>query len=157
MKDSYSLKTLLMPREPIRASLGVNVPGLAYGRFSGDPKWIWVTPEVLCPTGPTAAPRMQTEENVGDLSNSVRIKDISSFQRIVWISRVLGVRTLDLAILFRVQASSQVSPFCGNDIGPRWFNCVAALCPSPNTAAALRGTAIASRTPGWHSDCGTAP
>src|SRR6202035_4320138 len=42
-----SLKTLLMPREPTRASLGVNVPGLTmagfqlslYGR-------IWVTPEV---------------------------------------------------------------------------------------------------------------
>src|SRR5258706_9813015 len=42
-----SLKTLLMPREPISAPFGVNVPGSAmagfqvtlYGRF-------WVTPEV---------------------------------------------------------------------------------------------------------------
>jgi hypothetical protein len=32
-----SLKTLLMPREPIKASPGVNVPGFTYGRFLGDP------------------------------------------------------------------------------------------------------------------------
>ena len=34
-----SLKTLLMPREPISAPLGVNVPGFCYGRFSGDLTW----------------------------------------------------------------------------------------------------------------------
>src|ERR1700680_4318582 len=32
-----SLKTLLMPREPIRAPLGVNVPGFCHGRVLGDP------------------------------------------------------------------------------------------------------------------------
>jgi hypothetical protein len=34
-----SLKTLLMPKEPIRAPLGVNVPGPYYGRSSADPTW----------------------------------------------------------------------------------------------------------------------
>ena len=29
----------LMPKEPIRAPLGVNVPGLTYGLFSADPTW----------------------------------------------------------------------------------------------------------------------
>src|ERR1700687_585309 len=38
-----SLKTLLMPTEPIRAPVGVNVPGFTHGRF-------WVTPEVLGPS-----------------------------------------------------------------------------------------------------------
>src|SRR5215813_1058234 len=54
-----SLKTLLMPREPIRAPLGVNVPGSAmagfqptsYGRF-------WVTTEV---------PRFGCKANCRDL------------------------------------------------------------------------------------------
>src|SRR5258706_11218125 len=48
-----SLKTLLMPREPISAPFGVNVPGSAmagfqvtlYGRF-------WVTPEVYVALAP---------------------------------------------------------------------------------------------------------
>jgi hypothetical protein len=31
------VKTLLMPTEPIRAPVGVNVPGLIVGRYSGDP------------------------------------------------------------------------------------------------------------------------
>jgi hypothetical protein len=30
---------LLMPREPTKAPLGVNVLGLFYGRFSADPTW----------------------------------------------------------------------------------------------------------------------
>jgi hypothetical protein len=34
-----SLKTLLMPREPIRAPIGVNVPSFCYGRFSSDLIW----------------------------------------------------------------------------------------------------------------------
>jgi hypothetical protein len=34
-----SLKTLLMPSEPIRAPIGVNVPSFCYGRFSGDLIW----------------------------------------------------------------------------------------------------------------------
>jgi hypothetical protein len=39
-----------MSREPIRAPLVVNVPGLSYGRFSADLIWIWPvlgTPEGL--------------------------------------------------------------------------------------------------------------
>ena len=45
-----SLKTLLIPREPIGAPLGVNVPGFCYGRFSGDLTGrIWVTAEGFLP------------------------------------------------------------------------------------------------------------
>ena len=58
---------------------------------------------VLCPTLPTGPLRMQTEQNVEDLCNSLRLKDISSFQGVVWFARVIGIRTLDLAILVRVQ------------------------------------------------------
>jgi len=32
-----SLKTLPMPKQPTKASPGVNVPGLTYGRFSANP------------------------------------------------------------------------------------------------------------------------
>jgi len=60
---------------------------------------------VLCPTLPTGPLRMQTEQNVEDLCNSLRLKDISSFQGVVWFARVIGILTLDLAILVRVQAS----------------------------------------------------
>ena len=60
---------------------------------------------VLCPTLPTGLLRMQTEQNVEDLCNSLRLKDISSFQGVVWFARVIGILTLDLAILVRVQAS----------------------------------------------------
>src|ERR1700740_3689940 len=42
-----SLKTLLMPREPIRAPLGVNVPGFAMAGFQVTLHGrIWVTAEV---------------------------------------------------------------------------------------------------------------
>ena len=42
-----SLKTLLMPKEPIRAPLGVNVPGLTMAGFQLTLHGrIWVTPEV---------------------------------------------------------------------------------------------------------------
>ena len=50
-----------------------------------------VSMPVLCPTRPTGPPRMQTEQNVGDLSNSLRLKDISSFQGLVRISRVISI------------------------------------------------------------------
>jgi hypothetical protein len=44
--DFSLYRTLLMPTEPISASVGVNVPSLTVGRFSGDPHWpVWVTPE----------------------------------------------------------------------------------------------------------------
>src|ERR1700745_1054766 len=42
----FSLKTLLMPREPIRALLGVNVPGFAMAGFQVTLHGrIWVTAE----------------------------------------------------------------------------------------------------------------
>ena len=63
---------------------------------------------VLCPTLPTGPLRMQTEHNVEDLCNSLRLKDISSFQGVVWFARVIGIRALDLAILVRVQASQPI-------------------------------------------------
>jgi len=50
---------------------------------------------VLCPTLPTGPLRMQTEQNVEDLCNSLRLKDISSFQGVVCFARVIGIRTLD--------------------------------------------------------------
>src|SRR5271167_4055133 len=47
-----SLKTLLMPTEPIRAPVGVNVPGLPMAGFQLTLHGrIWVTPEVRDFTG----------------------------------------------------------------------------------------------------------
>ena len=66
---------------------------------------------------PTDSLRLQMEQNIGDLSNSLRIKDILSFQGLVWISRVISIPTLDLAILVRVQASRPNFSLCGNDLG----------------------------------------
>ena len=44
-----SLKTLLMPKEPIRAPLGVNVPGLTMAGFQLTLHGrIWVIPEGVC-------------------------------------------------------------------------------------------------------------
>ena len=59
---------------------------------------------VLCPTLPTGPLRMQTEHNVEDLCNSLRLKDISSFQGVVWFARVIGIRTLEL---WRLQGAEQ--------------------------------------------------
>jgi len=45
-----SLKTLLMPTEPIRAPVGVNVPGFPMAGFQLTLHGrIWVTPEGSCP------------------------------------------------------------------------------------------------------------
>jgi hypothetical protein len=35
----HGFKTLLLPRKPIRAPVGVNVPGFIVGRFSDDLHW----------------------------------------------------------------------------------------------------------------------
>ena len=57
------------------------------------------------------------EQNVGDLPNFLRIKDISSFQGFVWLSRAIGIRTLDLAMVVRVHPSQPNFSLCGNDLG----------------------------------------
>jgi hypothetical protein len=50
-----------MPREPIRAPLGVNVPGLTYGRFSADPTW----PDLGDPRGGPLALRFPVPKEKG--------------------------------------------------------------------------------------------
>jgi hypothetical protein len=74
-----SLKTLLMPREPIRASLGVNVPDFAmagsrltlYGR-------IWVIPEGTEGTGKLPSTQC-TEPGCFIPSSSFSISSITRF------------------------------------------------------------------------------